>query len=315
MFSRTPYRSSPFARFLAGLILFVFFFAGARPAQGEGPWLNLEQTCGRIAGKLASVQLKDCLGGGLILSGAYSNKGIPILVKEYGPLEHRSPQARVLLVGGTHGDEYSSVSIVFKWMQILDIHHSGLFHWVFLPLLNPDGLLQRKSTRVNAGGVDLNRNMPGPLWQEVGYRRWEEGAGKNPRYYPGLSPGSEPESRFLAALIKGFRPQAIVSVHSPLNLVDYDGPGTPPSGLGGLGLRRLGNFPGTLGNFGGVQNRTPVITIELSSSARLPSGEEMSSIWRDLVRWLIHNVPVEPDMNTIHAAEEDILLGRKFFGK
>ena len=251
----------------------------------------------------------------MIRSVAYSNHGIPILVKEYGPLDRRPPQARILLVGGTHGDEYSSVSIVFKWMQILDFHHSGLFHWIFIPLINPDGLLQRKSIRTNARGVDLNRNMPGPLWQEVGYKRWEEKAGKDPRYYPGLFPGSEPETRFLAAIIEDFRPQAIISVHSPLNLVDYDGPGTPPSGLGNLGLRRLGNFPGTLGNFGGVRNEIPVITIELPSSARLPSSEEISALWRDLVSWLINNTPVEVDLHPVHAADEEILLGKEFFGK
>ena len=57
------------------------------------------------------------------------------------------------------------------------------------------------------------------------------------------------------------------------------------------------------------------ITIERPSSARLPSGEEISSMWRDLVSWLIHNAPVEADLNPIHAAEEDILLGKEFFGK
>jgi len=97
--------------------------------------------------------------------------------------------------------------------------------------------------------------------------------------------------------------------------VDYDGPGTPPAGLGGLGLRRLGNFPGTLGNFGGVQNGIPVITIELPSSARLPSSEEISALWRDLVSWLIKNTPVEPGLDQIHASDENILLGKEFFGK
>ena len=315
MLKRTSHGSSLCARLIAGLMLFGLFLAGIRPAQAEGQWLNLEQTCGRIAGKLASIQLKDCLEGGLILSGAYSNKGIPILAKEYGALDHRSPQARVLLVGGTHGDEYSSISIVFKWMQILDVHHSGLFHWIFIPLLNPDGLPQRKSTRTNAGGVDLNRNFPGPLRQEVGYRRWEEGARKDPRYYPGLFPRSEPEVGFLVDLINNFKPHAIVSVHSPLNLVDYDGPGPPPSSLGSLGLRRLENFPGTLGNFGGPQNRIPVITIELASSARLPSGAEISSIWRDIVSWLVNNIPVEPGLERVHASDTEVLLGKEFFGK
>ncbi len=313
--NRIPFRFFCLPRSFAWFLVLCLFPAGIQPAQAEERQLNMEQACRCISGKLASVKLGDCLDGGLILSGAYSNNGVPILAKEYGPLEAREPQARVLLVGGTHGDEYASVSVVFKWMQILDEHHSGLFHWVFVPLLNPDGLLLKDSTRTNARGVDLNRNMPGPLWQEAGYRRWQEDAGENPRYFPGLLPMSEPETGFLVKLINDFRPQAIVSVHSPLNLVDYDGPGSPPSSLGSLKLKRLGNFPGTLGNYGGVQNRIPVITIELASSGRMPSSEEISSIWRDLVRWLINNTPVDPGVDHLFASEEDMLLGKELFGK
>lgn len=297
------------------LLALLFFQAGIQPSEAEDPRLDLEQTCRRISGKLASVSLSDCLDGGLILSGAYSNNGIPILAKEYGPLETRKPQSRVLLVGGTHGDEYASISVVFKWMQILDVHHSGLFHWIFVPLLNPDGLLRPDSTRTNARGVDLNRNMPGPLWHEAGFGRWLEQAGQNPRYYPGPFQKSEPETEFLVQLIREFKPHAIISLHTPLNLVDYDGPGTPPASIGSLRLRRLGNFPGTLGNYGGVQNRIPVITIELASSGRMPSSGEISHMWRDIVRWLINNTPVDPGTEKLHASEIDILLGREFFGK
>ena len=38
----------------------------------------------------------------------------------------------------------SSVTIVFKWMSILDRFHSGMFHWRIVPLLNPDGLLRKR---------------------------------------------------------------------------------------------------------------------------------------------------------------------------
>lgn len=315
MSTRTLFRFCRFPLSFACLLGWCLFPAGIQHSSAEEKSLTLERTCRHISGKLASVSLGDCLDGGLILSGGYSNKGIPILAKEYGPLDKRAPQARVLLIGGTHGDEYASISVVFKWMQILDIHHSGLFHWIFVPLLNPDGLLLPNSTRTNARGIDLNRNMPGPLWQEVGFNRWLEDAKKNPRYFPGSFPMSEPEAGFLVKLIHDFRPQAIVSVHSPLNLVDYDGPGTPPSSLGSLRQRRLGNFPGTLGNYGGVQKRIPVLTIELASSARMPSSEEISAIWRDLVRWLINNTPVDPEADQLHAFEENVLLGKELFGK
>ena len=302
-----------FVAFAAGLFCILCFFLWVTEAKADR--LDLEETCGRIAGKLASVSLEDCLADGIMGSGSYSVEGIPLLVKEYPPLERRDPQARVLVVGGTHGDEYSSVSVVFRWMDILDIHHSGLFHWAFVPLLNPDGLLRDRSIRTNARGVDLNRNMPSPRWREVGYQRWLDVADGNPRYYPGPYPMSEPETKFLVELIHYFKPHAIISVHSPLNLVDYDGPGEPVSALGPLGLRRLGNFPGTLGNYAGSFAGIPVVTVELASSARMPAPEEISSMWRDLVRWLINTVPLKTVPGEIWVEEDGRELEMKFFGK
>ncbi len=305
-----------FSRRFVKKAIFCVLIAFACSENLKAEPLCVEETCRLISGKLASVSLKDCAEGGLLLSGAYSNKGVPLLVKEYPPLlEQRKPQAKILVVGGTHGDEYSSISVVFKWMKILDIHHSGLFHWIFIPLLNPDGLFLEESTRTNAMGVDINRNFPAPLWREIGFKRWLEVAKKDPRYYPGTHPASEPETVFLVNIIKTFQPDAVISVHSPLNLVDYDGPGTPPSKLGSLRLFRLGNFPGTLGNYAGIVERIPVVTLELASSGRMPSSMEISSIWRDLVRWLINNIPVEEKPEQIQVKNEKIELEREFFAK
>lgn len=46
----------------------------------------------------------------------------------------------------------------------MDAGEPAPVHWRFIPVLNPDGLLAPKPTRVNAGGVDLNRNFPTPGW-------------------------------------------------------------------------------------------------------------------------------------------------------
>ncbi len=54
----------------------------------------------------------------MLESGDYSVRGYPLLVKEHPPLERRTPQSRVLVVGGTHGDEYASISVTFKWMGL-----------------------------------------------------------------------------------------------------------------------------------------------------------------------------------------------------
>ncbi len=256
---------------------------------------SVSHECSRIAKKLSSVGYKECLKINLQLSNSVSARGAPILIKEYPPLQTREPMGRVLLIGGTHGDEYSSVSVVFKWLNTLDKHHSGLFHWHVAPLVNPDGLLQAKSTRTNANGVDLNRNFPTRDWKEKSKHYWEVTTNKNPRRYPGEQPLSESETRWLYNEINEFKPDIIVSVHAPHGIVDYnhDGESDAPDKLGRLHLNLLGTYPGSLGNFAGMQRRIPVLTIELKHAGIMPSPGEISDIWVDMIRWLQQNLPAQ----------------------
>ena len=246
--------------------------------------------CERISGKLASVNYDECFNKNFSLSGGYSVNNVPILIKEYPPLDSREPLGRVLLFGGIHGDEYSSVSIVFKWMNILDHHHSGLFHWHIMPLLNPDGLLQKSSSRVNANGVDLNRNFPTTNWEEESEYYWIEKTKSNPRRYPGKSALSEPESRLLVEEIREFNPDIIVTIHAPHGIVDYNEPHNGPYKLGRLYLNLLGTYPGSLGRYAGVLKHVPVVTIELPYAEIMPKSGEISHIWRDLISWLSKNI-------------------------
>jgi hypothetical protein len=209
-------------------------------------------------------------------------------------LPARDPLGRVLLLGGIHGDEYSSVSVVFKWLEKLDRNHSGLFHWRVVPLLNPDGLLRKKSQRMNERGVDLNRNFPSFNWTKEASDYWIRRTGKNPRRYPGPTPLSEPESEWLYREIERFRPTVIVSVHAPSHVVDYDGPSAPPTRLGPLFLNLMGTYPGSLGRFAGVMMGLPVITIELPSAGIMPTEEQQNKIWNDLVGYLTTESPTLP---------------------
>ena len=254
----------------------------------------VEKQCNRIGNKLGSVSIQDCLDMELSVTEGETVKGDTILMKEYPPLENRQPLGKVLLIGGTHGDEYSSVSIVFKWLKILNKHHSGLFHWHIVPLLNPDGLLRKKSQRMNGNNVDLNRNFPMTNWQDTAIKYWIEEKGKDPRYYPGPEALSEPESNWLVGHINTFRPDVIVAIHAPYGVIDHDGPRNAPNKLGSLYLSYLGTYPGSLGNFAGIQRQIPVITVELSYAGIMPSKEEIANIWRDLVAWLRKNI-VEKD--------------------
>ena len=253
----------------------------------------VEKQCKRIGNKLGSVSIEDCLAIGLSVTDGQSFEGASILIKEYPPLEEREPLGKVLLIGGIHGDEYSSVSIVFKWLATLNKHHSGLFHWHVIPLLNPDGLLRKKSQRVNGNNVDLNRNFPINDWENTAIKYWIEETSKNPRYYPGPEALSETESNWLLGHINVFRPDVIVSVHAPHGIIDHDGPRVAPEKLGALYLNYLGTYPGSLGNYAGVQRQIPVITIELPYAGIMPTKDEIRNIWLDMVKWLRKNIMEE----------------------
>ncbi|MCP4204779.1 MAG: murein peptide amidase A, partial [bacterium] len=183
----------------------------------------------------------------------------------------------------------------FTWIETLTQHHSGLFHWRIVPVLNPDGLLQRPAQRMNANGVDLNRNFPSPDWQRQAHQHWVEKTARNPRRYPGSSSLSEPESRWLASEIERFRPDVIVAVHAPLEVLDFDGPPDPPRSFGPLRLHQLGTYPGSLGRWAGVHLGLPVVTIELPSAGIMPTPAQQHQMWLDLVRWLQKRLP-EPSL-------------------
>jgi len=274
--------------------------AGMRPITDP-----VQIECAKIGRKLGSVSRMDCQLAGMQTSGAWSVQKQAILIREYPPLDSRQPQARILMLGGIHGDEYSSVSVVFKWMKKLNRYHSGLFHWHIVPLLNPDGLLRRKSVRLNANGVDLNRNFPTPDWYAQTRDYWERRTHKDPRRYPGEAALSEPESRWLYEEIRSFKPDAIISVHAPYGVLDFDGPPRAPRRVGYLHLNLLGTYPGSLGNCAGVRHHIPVITIELPSAGIMPDKGEINRMWRDLVRWMVANLPKQ-DTQDAYAAFDDI---------
>ena len=268
-------------------ILLLVFFAEAREHT------KMHEVCRLIGNKLSSVSVQECLDLQLVETGVYTQHGRAILYKEYSPLVSRQPLARVLFIGGIHGDEYASFSVAFKWMTILDRHHSGLFHWHFAPAINLDGLLQNPATRTNANQVDLNRNLASADWTSEALSYWAQQTNRNTRRYPGPSALSENESRWLADEIKNFQPDVIVSLHAPYGLVDYDGPASvkPPASLGSLNFSDLKTFPGSLGRYAGEDLAIPVLTIELKSSRYMPSDHDLRTMWVDLVRWLRHSIP------------------------
>jgi hypothetical protein len=86
--------------------------------------------------------------------------------------------------------------------------------------------------------------------------------------------------------IEEFQPDVIVSVHAPYHLLDFDGPAEAPARIGELYLHQLGVYPGSLGNFAGLNRQIPVVTLELPSAGIMPPAEQIDLMWKDLVAWL-----------------------------
>jgi protein MpaA len=208
----------------------------------------------------------------------------------------------VLFFGGVHGDELPTAYLMLKLAHYVK-DNPNLFKdkcIVIAPLINPDGFLATPQTRVNAGGVDLNRNFPTKDWKAKAIRQWVSKGKKNLRYYPGAKSASEQETLFQMALIKRFKPQKILSAHSPLNFFDYDGPSSDLNSFEqwmeqicketNHPLKKFGYYPGSLGNYAGHERNIFTLTLELPSSDPKHGSEYFQKFQPSLLKFI--NLPV-----------------------
>jgi protein MpaA len=164
----------------------------------------------------------------------------------------------LLVVGGVHGDEPSSVGAVAELGQRLRAGTvaAAAPTWL-MPRLNPDGLARGRKN--SSRDVDLNRNFPAANFSRV----------HDPGYFPGESPLSEPETAALAALVDSASITAIVAVHAPFACVNYDGPAAAWAGrvAAACGWPARGEIgyptPGSLGSWFGIDRGLPILTLEL----------------------------------------------------
>jgi len=290
---------------IAAFVIGVALCPAALAASPGSGW------CGRLAPRLPGVSVADCERSGLAPTGALSVKGFPILARSIpasGSGKQEKP-LRILLLGAIHGDELTAAAIVFDWMRWIPTTPAREFDWRVAPVVNPDGLLAPKPRRVNANGVDLNRNFPTPNWERDASHYWRVRTRKNARRFPGHTPLSEPETQWLHAEIERFQPDVIVSVHAPFGVLDFDGPAPKPRRFGRLWFRPLGVYPGSLGNYGGVHKNMPVITIELPNALQMPPPAEVRRIWLDMLKWIGGNVSSkEADASDAAASPEHASL-------
>ncbi len=181
-----------------------------------------------------------------------SVQGRPIFVQIVG-----QGTDTALIMGSIHGDEPAAGALVHLLAEYLRSDQQLLEgrRVVLLPTANPDGVAAR--TRENARGIDLNRNFDTS-------NRVDNGTN-------GLRPLTEPESQALESVIKEYAPSRIISVHQPLNCIDYDGPGEAIAARMAqdcdLPVKKIGARPGSLGSYTGETLKIPTITLELPPEA------------------------------------------------
>lgn len=179
--------------------------------------------------------------------------GLSIPAHRFG---HEGPSA--LILGGVHGDEHegveATVGLVARWSAA----YTHRVRTTVVPALNLDGVLRHR--RANGNGVDLNRNMA--------TRDWSPSVA-NPRYHPGPSANSEPETRALISLIEKIQPKFILSLHSWHPLLNVNGDCLPEAESlarwTGYTIRDSIGYPtpGCLGTYCGLERGIPTLTYEL----------------------------------------------------
>lgn len=294
--SLTDYAAEPMNRFaLFSLLAAVSANIPAAPANPD----TVDEWCDYLGNRLRSVSAKSCHAQSFVAAPERTSQGNALVFSDVDTKAAADGAKRILVIGGIHGDELTSVSIVFRWIDWLNQPDAAIYNWRVIPVANPDGLKAKPSTRVNSHGVDLNRNFQTPDWDKDADDYWVRRTHRDPRRYPGVTPASEVETRWLQTQVEEFKPDLIISVHAPYNLLDYDGPVPEPIRFGRLSLNRLGVYPGSLGNYAGVHKQIPVITIELPNATAMPSQRDQVAMWEDMLKWMKNNINTIKGMDQI----------------
>lgn len=261
----------------------LFFFIGSTSVAQTEP-VSLRQTCINSLKVYKSYfkeeALEEVCGQVTQMDGCASRDGAPIFHLD-SKSKLKDPK-KIFVMSLIHGDETHAGALGRFWMERL-MKVDARNNWRIIPVANPDGV--KNKTRTNANGVDLNRNFPTNDWNEQASKFWEREGKKSPRRYPGEIAGGEVEVKCLMKQLEDYKPDFVISIHTPLNVLDFDGPKIKSVNYSYLPWRSLGNFPGSLGRYLWVERQTPVLTTELKDG--LPTTGTVFEQLQDLVGTLV----------------------------
>jgi len=191
-----------------------------------------------------------------------SVQGRPIDIIVFGETD----ATPVLVMGAIHGDEQTTADLTRGLIGLLRTQRELFIgkRVAVIAVANPDGYAS--DSRLNANGVDVNRNFPASNYRTTAPSR----ASTRPRY--GASASSEPETRAILKALDTINPRLLISIHSITNgrqCNNYDGPAKTIAELMSAknGYPAAANIgyptPGSLGSYAGIDRQIPMITLEL----------------------------------------------------
>ena len=246
--------------------------------------LNLSEVCNKDLAAFPGLLDKKIFNSACakveLLKGCESVEKHPIY--HYDKKGNHKSNQRILVFSLIHGDETPAGSVGRFWMERLE-SITPRNSWRVVPMLNPDGVMLK--TRTNANKIDLNRNFPTKDWEADAVKYWKRDTKSNPRRFPGEKAASEPETQCALSQIQDFKPDFIVSVHTPLKVLDYDGPKVTPPKYDYLPWKNLGTFPGSLGRYMWFERKVPVLTMELKED--LPASTQPLVQLQDVIGFLV----------------------------
>jgi protein MpaA len=182
-----------------------------------------------------------------------TSTGLPIPAYRFG-----STGARVLILGGVHGDEIEGVWAGYGLLKEFSESFPFQLQLTLVPAFNLDGVLARD--RRNGRGVDLNRNLPTQDWSDKV---------ASERYHPGPRAGSEPENHALAKFLDEEKPHFILSLHSWKPMLNINGHCRAEAEQ----IAKRTSYiieetigyptPGCLGTYAGLEREMPTLTYEI----------------------------------------------------
>ena len=183
----------------------------------------------------------------------------------------------ILLVARFHGDEPEGEFCLDQLIKELQTTaFTSPYNIYILPCLNPSG--KKLFTRANGNGVDLNRNYPTQNFSSISVN-------PHTKEMSSGEPASEIETQIMMEIVKDYDFKRILSIHSDLYLIDYDGPAKELAQkfsqlcgyklVDNIGYQTNGSF----GTWAGVEKNIPLITVE---TWHAENENDMLKIWQEL---------------------------------